>query len=96
MSTNSSSCSIYSAPNVYIFVYIWIETRVAPLIPFFLENTKKGSSFVTPSLSSSYLFELNFHHLHLAVHVIGRWNELIEKLFIQDNTFQNILCITCT
>ena len=31
MSTNTSSYTICSAPNVYIFVYILIETRIAPL-----------------------------------------------------------------
>ena len=31
MSTNTSSCTICSAPNVYIFVYILIETRIAHL-----------------------------------------------------------------
>ena len=31
MSTNSSSYTICSAPYVYIFVYILIETRIAPL-----------------------------------------------------------------
>ena len=31
MSTNTCSYTICSAPNVYIFVYILIETRVAPL-----------------------------------------------------------------
>ena len=31
MSTNTSSYTISSAPNVYIFVYILIETRIAPL-----------------------------------------------------------------
>ena len=32
MSTNTSSYTIRSAPNVYIFVYILIETRIAPLM----------------------------------------------------------------
>ena len=31
MSTNTSSYTICSVPNVYIFVYILIETRTAPL-----------------------------------------------------------------
>ena len=31
MSTNTSSYTICSAPNVYMFVYILIETRIAPL-----------------------------------------------------------------
>ena len=31
MSTNTSSYTICSAPNVYIVVYILIETRIAPL-----------------------------------------------------------------
>ena len=31
MSTNTSSDTICRAPNVYIFVYILIETRIAPL-----------------------------------------------------------------
>ena len=31
MSTNTFSYAICSAPNVYIFVYILIETRIAPL-----------------------------------------------------------------
>ena len=31
MSTNTSSYTICSAPNVYIFVYILIETHIAPL-----------------------------------------------------------------
>ena len=31
MSTNIHSYTIYSAPNVDIFVYILIETRIAPL-----------------------------------------------------------------
>ena len=31
MSTNTYSYTICSAPNVYIFVYILIETRIAPL-----------------------------------------------------------------
>ena len=30
MSTNTSSYTICSAPNVYIFVYILIETLIAP------------------------------------------------------------------
>ena len=32
MSTNTSRYTICSAPNVYILVYILIETRIAPLI----------------------------------------------------------------
>ena len=32
MSTNTSSYTICSTPNVYICVYILIETRIAPLI----------------------------------------------------------------
>ena len=32
MSTNTSSYTICSASNVYMFVYIFIETRIAPLI----------------------------------------------------------------
>ena len=32
MSTNTSSYTICSAPNIYIFVYILTETRIAPLI----------------------------------------------------------------
>ena len=31
MSTNTFSYTICNAPNVYIFVYILIETRIAPL-----------------------------------------------------------------
>ena len=31
MSTNTSSYTICRAPNVYTFVYILIETRIAPL-----------------------------------------------------------------
>ena len=31
MSTNTSSYTICSAPNVYIFAYILMETRIAPL-----------------------------------------------------------------
>ena len=31
MSTNTSSYTICSAPNVYIFIYILIETHIAPL-----------------------------------------------------------------
>ena len=31
MSTNPPSYTIYSAPIVYIFVYILTETRIAPL-----------------------------------------------------------------
>ena len=34
MSTNTSSYTICSAPNVYIFVYILIETRIVPLRQF--------------------------------------------------------------
>ena len=32
MSADTSSYTICSAPNVYMFVYILIETRIAPLI----------------------------------------------------------------
>ena len=31
MSADTSSYTICSAPNVYMFVYILIETRIAPL-----------------------------------------------------------------
>ena len=38
VSTNAFSCTICSAPNVYIFVYILIETRIAPLRIFFSKS----------------------------------------------------------
>ena len=43
MSTNTSSYTICSAPNVYIFVYILIETRIAPLSVLFFkkQHTKR-------------------------------------------------------
>ena len=55
MSTNTSSYTICSAPNVYIFVYILIESRIAPLriavgrhwnpyIPFKVRACDKPSS----------------------------------------------------
>ena len=47
LSTNTSSYTICRAPNVYIFVYILIETRIAPLrcplkrslVSFFVHST---------------------------------------------------------
>ena len=46
MSTNTSSYTICSAPNVYIFVYILIEIRIAPLI--------QHHKLIDPSLPHTY------------------------------------------
>ena len=75
------------APVVYGFS-TWLNTFVM------LENTKEGSWLVFPSLSLFlFVFELKFHQLYLAVHIIGRWNKLHNTIVLQDNTFQNIIYI---
>ena len=61
MSTNTSSYTICSAPNVYIFVYILTETRIAPLTIFKLTLTggrwlvfQTGKVLVSPPSSSGH------------------------------------------
>ena len=58
-----------------------------------LEQTKQESWSVAPSLSSSYVFELKFHHFYLDVGspIIQRWNKLHNTIILQDDTFQDIL-----
>ena len=53
MSTNTSSCTICSAPNVYIFFYILIETRIGPLtVPF--ETTSVTKQYLATVLILPY------------------------------------------
>ena len=59
----------------------WLNTFVM------LENTKKGSWPVAPSLSASYIIEINVHHVYLAVCVIGRWNNLPTTIASRHDTF---------
>ena len=63
----------------------WLNTFVM------LENTKEGSWLIAPSFSSSYLLELKFHQLYLAVDIIRRWNTLHNTVIFQDNTFKNMI-----
>ena len=61
MSTNTSSYTICSEPNVYIFVYILIETRIAPLnqIKYMYQRSFILTLTLTieiPALNTKYIF----------------------------------------
>ena len=60
MSTNTSSYTICSAPNVYIFVYILIETRIAPL-----KYTQETLHLIFPALLTALCREI----CHKLVHI---------------------------
>ena len=63
MPTNTPSYTICSAPIVYIFVYILIETRIAPLTIFI---NSFGLSHVVPM----------FIHITPGFHLYPVWFEL--------------------
>ena len=96
MSTNTSSYTICNAPNVYIFVYILIETRIAPLnmpqnwIIFFLNSLKisqESSKMSKIKLLISQLKKffskniLKIHTIHIPFHHAKKWDGLIVLRF---------------
>ena len=65
MSTNTSSYTICSAPNVYIFVYILIETRIAPLIYEYCVSISSTISGDTMKFGCVFCRKLsNYHAMH--------------------------------
>ena len=71
MSTNTSSYTICSAPNVYIFVYILIETRIAPLSYHFYQKMP-SHLFSRPFSLESYQSRRALLSLHVVtVAILG-------------------------
>ena len=67
MSTNTSSYIICSAPNVYIFVYILIETHIAPLRQQYIPSLYAlghARDLNTADIWSALLTHQHFDDLH--------------------------------
>ena len=70
MSADTSSYTICNAPNVYMFVYILIETHIAPLI-----DTKT----IFTSLAKEVMFLVALVSLSVCLSVC-LWTTLLKKL----------------
>ena len=72
MSTNTSIYTMCSAPNIYIFVYILIETPIAPLrICVMYKRKVESILFITACSLLSNIFNQSQYMLHRMVRLKG-------------------------